>query len=153
MQNFTYSDAGLNLTKGFEGLRLTAYQDCAGIWTIGYGHTGPDIHEGQTITEFEAEALLRADLSAAVACVNRAVTAPITQPQFDALVDFCFNAGRGNFLGSTLLRLINEGNPGAAAAQFGLWVHAGGAVVSGLVRRRQAEAALFSGYSQTETHT
>jgi len=144
MQNFTYSDAGLALTKSFEGLSLTAYQDCAGIWTIGYGHTGPDVHEGQTITELEAEALLRTDLAAAVACVNRAVTASITQPQFDALVDFCFNAGRGNFLGSTLLRLINESDPAAAAAQFGLWVHAGGEVVAGLVRRRKAEADLFA---------
>jgi lysozyme len=145
MQTFTYSDAGLALTRSFEGLRLTAYQDCAGIWTIGYGHTGPDVHSGQTITEFEAEALLRADLAAAVACVNRAVTAPITQPQFDALVDFCFNAGRGSFLGSTLLRVLNQGDATAAAAQFGLWVHAGGQVVPGLVRRRRAEAALFSG--------
>jgi len=149
MQTFTYSNTGLNLTKGFEGLRLTAYQDCAGIWTIGYGHTGPDVHAGQTITELEAEALLRADLAAAVACVNRAVTASITQPQFDALVDFCFNAGRGNFLGSTLLRLINEGDTAAATAQFGLWVHAGGEVVAGLVRRRKAESALFSGQPQT----
>jgi len=147
MQTFTYSDAGLALTKSFEGLRLTAYQDCVGIWSIGYGHTGPDVHAGQTITELEAEALLRTDLAAAVACVNRAVTAAITQPQFDALVDFCFNAGRGNFLGSTLLRHINEGDPNAAVAQFGLWVHAGGEVVPGLVRRRQAEAALFSGKS------
>jgi lysozyme len=143
MQTFTYSDAGLALTKSFEGLRLTAYQDCAGVWTIGYGHTGPGVHEGQTITEFEAEALLRTDLAAAVACVNRAVTEAITQPQFDALVDFCFNAGRGSFLGSTLLRLINAGDPSAAVAQFGLWVHAGGAVVAGLVRRRKAEADLF----------
>jgi len=144
MQTFTYSPAGFALTKSFEGLSLTAYQDCTGVWTIGYGHTGPDVREGQTITEPEAEALLRADLAAAVACVNRAVTAPITQPQFDALVDFCFNAGRGSFLGSTLLRLVNEGDPAAAAMQFGLWVHAGGAVVEGLVRRRKAEADLFA---------
>jgi len=145
MQTFNYSEAGFALTRGFEGLRLTAYQDCAGIWTIGFGHTGPDVHKGQTISEFEAEAMLRADLSAAVACVNRAVTAPITQPQFDALVDFCFNAGRGNFLSSTLLRQINAGDAAAAVAQFGLWVHAGGEVVPGLVRRRKAEAALFAG--------
>jgi lysozyme len=145
MQTFAYSDSGFALTRSFEGLRLSAYQDCAGVWTIGFGHTGPDVHEGQTISEFEAEALLRADLAAAVACVNRAVTAEITQPQFDALVDFCFNAGRGSFLGSTLLRQVNAGNTAAAVAQFGLWVHAGGEVVPGLVRRRKAEAELFAG--------
>jgi len=90
MQTFTYSDTGFALTRGFEGLRLTAYQDCAGVWTIGYGHTGPGVLPGQTITAVEAETLLHADLAEAVACVNRAVTATITQPQFDALVDFCF---------------------------------------------------------------
>jgi lysozyme len=147
MQTFTYSDAGFALTRSFEGLNLKAYRDCAGILTIGYGHTGPDVAAGQTISEFEAEALLRADLAQAVACVNRAVTAAITQNQFDALVDFCFNAGRGALLGSTLLRKVNAEDFEGAAAQFGLWVHAGGDVVPGLVRRRTAEAALFCGES------
>lgn len=147
MNNFTYSDTGFQMTKSFEGLRLTAYQDCAGIWTIGYGHTGPDVTPGKTITEFEAEALLRADLAAAATCVNRAVSVPIVQCQFDALVDFCFNAGRGSLLQSSLLRLVNLGNFTQAAAQFALWVHAGGEVVPGLARRRKAEAALFVGQS------
>jgi lysozyme len=144
MPDLTYSDSGLKLTKGFEGLRLHAYQDLADIWTIGYGHTGPEVVPGMTITESEAEALLLADLADAVRCVNRVVTAPITQPQFDALVDFCFNAGRGSFLNSTLLRQVNLGDTQAAAAQFALWVHADGKVVPGLVRRRSAEAQLFS---------
>jgi lysozyme len=144
MQTFTYSEAGLALTRSFEGCNLTAYDDCAGVLTIGYGHTGPDVVAGQTISEFEAEALLRADLAEAVACVNRAVTAAITQHQFDALVDFCFNAGRGALLGSTLLRKVNAEDFAGAAAQFGLWVHAGGEVVAGLVRRRKAEAVLFA---------
>jgi lysozyme len=143
MNQFKYSDAGLALTKGFEGLRLTAYQDTAGVWTVGYGHTGPAILAGMTISEADAEALLRADLADAVACVNRAVTGTITQNQFDAMVDFCFNAGRGNFSQSTLLRKVNLGDFAGAAMQFGLWVHAGGVVVPGLVRRRKAEAALF----------
>jgi lysozyme len=142
---YQYSDAGLAMTKGFEGLRLTAYQDVAGVWTIGYGSTGPAILEGLTITEAEAEALLRADLAVAVQCVNRAVTEPITQGQFDTLVDFCFNTGRGNFLQSTLLRKVNLGDLGGAAVQFGLWVNAGGKVVPGLVRRRKAEMLLFTG--------
>ena len=140
---FKYSSAGMALTKGFEGLRLTAYQDVAGVWTVGFGHTGPGIAAGMTISEPYAELLLEADLALAVACVNRAVQRKISQNQFDALVDFCFNAGRGNFLQSSLLRKVNLGDFAGAVVQFGLWVHAGGEVVPGLVRRRKAEAALF----------
>ena len=141
---FLYSETGLALTRSFEGLRLTAYQDSAGIWTIGYGHTRPGLAAGTTITEADAEALLRADLADAVACVNRAVTHPIEQHHFDALVDFCFNAGRGSLLQSTLLRKVNLGDFAEAACQFGLWVHAGGQVIPGLVRRRKAEAEMFA---------
>ncbi len=141
--SFRYSDKGLALTKSFEGLRLTAYQDVAGVWTVGYGHTGPAILDGMTISEADAEALLRADLADAITCVNRAVRVEITQNQFDALVDFCFNAGRGNFLQSMLLRKVNLEDFAGAVVQFGFWVHAGEKVVPGLVRRRKAEAALF----------
>jgi lysozyme len=98
---------------------------------------------GQSISEPEAEKLLQADLAEAVACVNHAVKAVISQSEFDAMVDFCFNAGRGNFVQSTLLRKVNSGDFKGAAAQFALWVHAGGEVVAGLLRRRNAEAALF----------
>ena len=147
MQEFVYSNKGLALTKSFEGLRLEAYQDSVGVWTVGYGHTGPGVAEGMTVTDAEAEALLLADLADAVRCVNRKVTATISQGQFDAMVDFCFNAGSGNFLQSTLLRKVNSGDFAGAAAQFGLWVHAGGEVVPGLVRRRKAEAEMFSGES------
>jgi lysozyme len=143
MKPFTYGERGMALTKSFEGLRLTAYQDVAGVWTVGYGHTGPAILDGMTISEAEAEMLLRADLTAAVDCVNRGVRVEISQNQFDALVDFCFNAGRGNFLQSTLLRKVNLEDFAGATVQFGLWVHAGGEVVPGLVRRRKAEAVLF----------
>jgi lysozyme len=143
MQQFSYSDKGLELTKSFEGLHLEAYRDCGGIWTIGYGHTGLGVSAGQSISEMEADDLLRQDLAEAVACVNRSVQAQISQGQFDAMVDFCFNAGRGNFAQSTLLRKVNGGDFAGAAAQFALWVHAGGEVIAGLVRRRSAEAALF----------
>jgi lysozyme len=143
MQTFVYSDAGIALTKGFEGLRLTAYRDCAGVLTIGYGHTGQDVVEGRAIDEAEAEALLRADMQVAVDCVNRAVMATIAQNQFDALVDFCFNVGCGALLSSTLLRKVNAADFAGAAAQFALWVHAGDEVVEGLVRRRKDEAAMF----------
>jgi lysozyme len=143
MQQFIYSEQGFALTKNFEGLHLKAYRDCAGVWTIGNGHTGPALSAGDVIDAVEAEQLLHADIAEAVACVNRAVNVNLSQNQFDALVDFCFNAGRGNFLQSTLLRKVNAEDFEGAAAQFGLWVHAGGEVVPGLVRRRKAEAALF----------
>ena len=148
LQTFTYSENGLRLTRQFEGLRLEAYQDCAGVWTIGYGHTGADVTPGKTISEIEAEALLRADAGEAVACVNRVVTVAtvaIGQNHFDALVDFCFNAGVRALTTSSLLRYVNSGQFEEAAAQFGLWVHAGGKVTPGLVRRRAAEAAMFRG--------
>jgi lysozyme len=144
MQEFTYSDKGLALTKSFEGLRLAAYLDCGGVWTVGYGHTGPAVIEGVTISQVTADTLLKDDLGDAVTCVNRGVTVLISQCQFDAMVDFCFNAGRGSFVKSTLLRKVNLGDSAGATAQFGLWVHAGGKVVAGLVRRRKAEAELFA---------
>jgi len=144
MQEFSYSDRGLALTKSFEGLHLGSYQDCAGNWTIGYGHADPSVLPGQSISEPEAEKLLEADLAEAGACVNHAVQAVISQGQFDAMVDFCFNAGRGNFVQSTLLRKVNSGDFQGAAAQFALWVHAGGEVVTGLLRRRNAEAVMFA---------
>lgn len=138
-----YSEAGIALTKGYEGLRFTAYRDIAGVLTIGYGHTGPDVFEGQIIDEPTAESLLRADMATAVAAVNHMVNVPLNQNQFDALCDFAFNCGVGALKGSTLLRLINKGELDIAASQFSLWVHAGGQVVAGLVRRRADEAALF----------
>ena len=146
MNEYDYSNTGFALTRSFEGLRLTAYQDSVDVWTIGYGHTGSEVHRGQFISETEAETLLRSDLSSAVRAVRKAIEVDLAQHQFDALVDFCFNLGRGSFLGSSLLRYVNQGEFDNATAQFGLWVHAGGKVLAGLVRRRAAEAALFSGH-------
>ena len=111
--------------------------------TIGYGHTGPDVRVGETITQFQAAQLLIHDLAAAEECVNKHVTVSLTQGQYDALVDFTFNAGRGSLLHSTLLEDLNRHDYTGAAEQFGLWVHAGGTVVPGLVRRREAERDLF----------
>ena len=145
MNDYEYSSTGFALTRSFEGLRLEAYQDSAGVWTIGFGHAGHEVRAGQHISEAEAEALLRADLGTSMKCVRQAVKVSLTQHQFDALVDFCFNAGRGNFLGSTLLHDVNRGDFASAVAEFGLWVHAGGRVIAGLARRRAAEAALFLG--------
>lgn len=143
MNNLAYSSKGLTLTEQFEGLRLTAYQDSVGVWTIGYGHTGDDVHPGLTITQQQASALLLKDVASAVADVNRLVNVPLTQNQFDALVDFVFNVGGGNFASSTLLRNLNAGNYAGAAAQFPRWVHAGNQILPGLVTRRKAEQALF----------
>ena len=143
MCDFTYRDAGFALTQQFEGLRLTAYQDQVGRWTIGYGHTGPEVHGGMVIIADQADVLLHSDVAAAVTCVNRAVTFNIAQCQFDALGDFVFNLGCGSLLSSTLLRYINAGEFDLAAPQFLLWDHAGGVVMPGLLARRQAEIVLF----------
>jgi lysozyme len=141
---YQFSPQGLSLTKQFEGLRLTAYQDVAGIWTIGFGHTG-DVHPGQTITEAQADTLLLSDMAVAIAEVNRLVEVPLTQGQFDALCDFTFNEGVEHITKSTLLRLLNEGDYTAAAQQFSVWVYAGDKVQPGLVRRRAVEQAMFNG--------
>lgn len=138
-----YSLSGLRLTELFEGCRITAYYDAVGVLTVGYGHTGPDVYEGQTITQAEAEALLAQDVKFAVTVANAYVKVPLTQNEFDALVDFIFNEGGHAFEESTLLRLLNAGNYIGAAAQFSLWVNAGGHRLPGLVERRKAEHDLF----------
>jgi lysozyme len=132
---------GLNLIKHFEGLRLRAYQCSAHVWTIGYGHTA-DVGENDVITEEEALYFLHQDLAESERAVNQYVHVPLTQNQCDALVSFVFNLGAGNFLTSTLLKKLNSGDDGAAQ-EFGRWIHAGGKALPGLVRRREAERALF----------
>jgi lysozyme len=152
VNNLTYSGNGLSLTEQFEGCRLTAYQDQVGVWTIGYGHTGSDVTPGLTVTQDQAQALLAKDVGSAATCVNDVVAIKLTQDEFDALVDFVFNLGIQAFTGSTLLRDLDSGDLTAAAAQFDLWDRAGGAVVAGLLRRRQAETALFdTNGSSTQT--
>jgi lysozyme len=143
INNLTYSGKGLALTEQYEGCRLTAYQDQVGVWTIGYGHTGADVTPGLTITQQQAEALLAKDVLTAARCVNSMVKLQLTQGEFDALVDFVFNLGAGNFARSTLLTALNAGDFARAAAQFECWDRAGGIVVAGLLRRRQAELGLF----------
>jgi lysozyme len=143
--HLTYSKQGLELTKKFEGCRLTAYQDARGVWTIGYGHTGPEVHEGMTITQEEADTLLANDIKWASEVVNRMVTGyPLLQQEFDALVDFVFNVGAKAFAESTMLAELNQGNPVGAANEFEKWSHVSGKVVAGLLRRRDAERAEFT---------
>ena len=143
VNNLSYSKSGLALTEQFEGLRLTAYQDSVGKWTIGYGHTGSDVHPGLTITQMDAEALLLNDVGTAARAVNQLVTVPLNQNEFDALVDFIFNLGKTNFADSTLLQDLNAGNFAGAVGEFQKWDHAGGQVLAGLLKRRVAEASLF----------
>jgi lysozyme len=135
------------IVKQFEGLRLEAYQDTGGIWTIGWGHTA-GVRQGQKITEQEAEALLAADLAASAEFVSEIVTVKLTQNQFDALCDFDFNEGGGHLGTSTLLWDLNHGNYAGAAGQFCLWVYARDptgklVVLQGLANRRDAEHKLF----------
>jgi lysozyme len=143
MNPMEYSEAGLAKTKEFEGLRLNAYQDSGGVWTIGYGHTGKDVKRGMTITQEQADDLLKKDVQWAVDCVNKAVTQAVNQNQFDAMVDFTFNVGCGAFRGSTLLRKLNAGDAAGAAEEFLRWKFVKGVEVAGLLRRRQADRTLF----------
>lgn len=136
--------AGLALIQRFEGLRCRRYQDVVGKWTIGYGHL---ILAGDCFVEpiprGTALAWLRKDLQRTERGIRHLLLRPVTQNQFDALVAFAFNVGVGALSRSRLLRLINAGQPLAAADQFLVWNRAGGRVVEGLSRRRRAERALF----------
>lgn len=134
---------GVKLIQQFEGLRLKAHQDAVGVWTIGYGHTGPDVTPGLVISQAQADALLARDLSRFEAGVTRLAAVPLNQNQFDALVSFSYNLGLGSLQNSTLLRLLNQRDYAGAAAQFPRWNKAGGKVLPGLTRRRAAEQALF----------
>lgn len=136
------SEKGLVLIKQFEGLRLDAYQCSASVWSIGYGHTR-GVMPGDRITEDEAEDLLRQDTREAEQSVHRLVSVKLAQNQFDALVSFTFNLGAGALQRSTLLKRLNAGDYQAAAEEFLRWVYAGGKRLSGLIRRRAAEKALF----------
>ena len=138
----TYSQDGLNLTKSFESCRLTAYLDSVGVPTIGWGHTS-GVHMGMTCTQAQADQWLQEDVQSSVKAVNAMVKVPLTQQQFDALVDFTFNLGAGNLEHSTLLRLLNAGDYTGAANEFDKWDRAGGQVLPGLLRRRQAEKDMF----------
>jgi GH24 family phage-related lysozyme (muramidase) len=139
--------AGLELVKYYEGLFLDAYKDPVGVWTIGWGHTGADVHPGQHITKAEAEALLKADLQLHENFVKQVVKVPITENQIAALSSFAFNVGNGSLLESTLLKKLNVKDYEGAAAEFNRWVKGtvNGVKVTlpGLVKRRKAESQLF----------
>ncbi len=138
--------AGLNLIKSHEGCRLTAYRDVAGVWTIGYGSTGPHVRAGLTITQEQADALLRQDVGRFASGVERLLAgAPTTGNQFSAMVSLAYNIGLGAFARSTVLRQHRAGHRLRAAAAFLLWIKGGRPRRSlrGLIRRRSAERTLY----------
>jgi lysozyme len=140
------NQVGIDLIKRFESLRLDAYQDVAGIWTIGYGHT-KTAKSGMKITEKEAEDLLRDDLKDAEKGVQAPIKVDINDNEYSALVSLVFNIGRGAFAKSTALKELNKNDRIAAADAFELWTKStvGGKkiVFPGLVARRAAEKGLF----------
>lgn len=141
------SEKGIALIKEFEGCKLTAYQDSVGVWTIGYGWTQPvdgkPIRAGMTIKQETAERLLKTGLVSYESDVSRLVKVGLTQGKFDALVSFTYNLGARSLSTSTLLRKLNAGDYAGAADEFLRWNKAGGKVLNGLTRRREAERALF----------
>jgi lysozyme len=145
--NMKTSRAGLDLIKKFEGCKLTAYRDPVGILTIGWGHTTkaglPKVLPGLKITQAQADDILASDLVKFEVAVDRAVTVPMRQNQFDAMVSLCFNIGPTAFAASSVARNINAGRSDKAGNSFLLWTRSGGKVLPGLVRRRNAEKALF----------
>ena len=140
------NQAGLDLIKMFEGLRLEAYVDAVGVWTIGYGHT-QTARAGMVITEQQAEQLLRDDLGDAEDAVNNLVKVPLNDNEFSALASLVFNIGSGNFQRSTVLRRLNQEDRVGAADAIEWWnkgrVNGVLTTLPGLVRRRAAEKALF----------
>ena len=143
----TVSTTGINLICSFEGLKLKAYDDGVGVWTIGFGTTiypnGIKVRKGDTYTEAQAKAYMAHDLKKFESTVNSAVTVPINQKQFDALVSLTYNIGTGAFKESTLLIKLNLSDYKATATQFAVWNKGGGKVMQGLVNRRAVERKLF----------
>ena len=137
------SQNGIDLIKRFEGCRLTAYKCPAGVWTIWYGHTR-GVKKGLKIAQNQADLFLREDIKVYENGLNKTVSVPLNQNQFDALISFCYNCGLGAFQRSTLRERLNAGDYTGAAKEFSRWNKANGKVLSGLVRRRAAEQKLFN---------
>ena len=142
--NMEISQEGLALIKKFEGCELKSYQDSVGVWTIGYGHT-KGVKPNMEITKEEAEKMLKEELPEYEGYVEKCVEVPLSQNEFDALVCWVYNLGPTNLLQSTLLKVLNQGQKEKVPEQIKRWNKAGGIVLNGLVRRREAEALLFEG--------
>ena len=135
---------GIDLIKHFEGCELNAYKCPAGVWTIGYGHI-KGVSEGMSITQEQAEQMLLDELKEYENYINELVVVDLSQNQFDALVSWVYNLGPANLKSSTLLKVLNSGDYAGVPDQIERWNKAGGKVLEGLIRRRQAESSLFCG--------
>ena len=138
------SQEGISLIKSFEGCELTAYRCSAGVPTLGFGHTR-DVSMGDTCTQEEAESMLAEDLVEFEDYVKNYVESELQQNEFDALVAWTYNLGPKNLSESTLLKELNAGNLEEVPRQIKRWNRAGGEVLDGLIRRREAESRLFKG--------
>ncbi len=136
------SEEGLSLIKKFEGCELKAYRCAANVLTIGYGTT-KGVTEDMEITKEEAESLLKEEMHEYEGYINDMVKVPLKQHQFDAMVSWVFNLGSGNLSSSTLLKKLNNSEYDEVPAQIKRWNKAGGKVLDGLIRRREAESLLF----------
>ena len=144
----TINQAGLDLIKEFEGFRAEAYRDPVGVWTIGYGTTaaadvGIAPNAGMKISKADAEMYLARAIDKFAAQIDPKVTAPINENERAAFLSLAYNIGPGAFAKSSALRKFNEGDRAGAANAILLWNKAGGKVLAGLVRRREAERVLF----------
>ena len=149
VNNYKTSQTGINLIEEFEGFRANPYQDQNGIWTIGYGSThyedGSAVQQGDDpISKDDATALLQIYVQRFESAVNGYVTQTINQNQFDALVDFTYNVGPGNFHGSTVLKVVNGISDVDISTALMMWNKTGGQPNPGLTRRRQAEIDLYN---------
>ena len=140
---------GLALIKKFEGCELEAYQCSAGVWTIGYGHT-KGVQKGDVWSQNHAEHMLEVELEEFEEYINDYVTVNLSQNQFDALVSWVYNLGPANLKASTMLKVLNSSDYEGVPAQIKRWNKAGGKVLQGLIRRREAEALLFIGRDWNE---
>ena len=142
--NMNISKEGLSLIKKFEGCELEAYLCPAGVWTIGYGHT-KDVKEGDKINKDEADYLLQEEMIEYESYINDFVEVPLNQNQFDALCSWVYNLGPTNLKNSTMLRVLNEEKYADVPQEIKRWNKAGGEVLDGLIKRREAEAKMFVG--------
>ena len=136
------SQEGIALIKRVEGCELEAYLDSVGIPTIAYGRI-KNVEMGDTCTQEQAEKWLEEELPEYEGYINDMVKVELEQCQFDALCSWVYNLGPNNLKESTLLKVLNEGNYSSVPAEIKRWNKAGGKVLQGLMRRREAEALLF----------
>jgi len=145
-----YTADGRNMTAKYEGCRLKAYKDSVGVLTIGYGHT-KGVQEGDECTQYQADVWLDEDIQRVVDALNKDLKVPVTQSEFNALVDFAFNLGVHALEGSTLWRKLSDGDYEGAAREFPRWNKAGGKEVAGLIARRKEEQEMFLKGLKNET--